>query len=435
MGFWDRLFGRKAPPMEPPVPPPPAPEVNEARTVDPREYLLKQVESLLREDPKVEGVERHPESYGLHITRSGRQGSVFLDNLYADTREMPPEARVQVIQRFLRSLWMEGAEKLPWEETQHRLLPVLRASTFGMAQLSQLEPDRELVGRRTLPFLLELLVVDLPESAMYVQRRHLQEWGTDEEAAFATAHANLARLDDGVELYDGEPSPIWSVDSGDTYETSRLLQPGFLASFTSRVEGRPIAILPERSTLLIAGDANPATVARLCESGEREYGAASRRLTPALYTVDDAGRVVPYVRPGNEALDQRVRLAHVRFAMAEYLAQKEALDKLHESREGAPYVANLGAVARKKDERPVTWCVWSQDVKALLPRADLVALNLGPEDFFMVPWADVERLAPGLLAPAPELWPPRHLTTAWPTPDVLERLRAASVDLEQHDAP
>ncbi|MFP2931614.1 DUF1444 family protein [Pyxidicoccus sp. 3LG] len=433
MGFWDRLFGRKAPATEPVASP--APPVNEARSVDPREYLLKQVEALLRADTTVEKVERHPDSYGLNITRAGRQGTVFLDNLFADTREMPPEQRTQVIQRFLRSLWQEGPDQLPWEEVRERLLPVLRSSTFGMAQLAQLEPDREMVGRRTLPFLMELLVVDLPESAMFVQRRHLETWGTHEEEAFAAAHANLANLPDGVELYDREPGPIWSVDTGDTYETSRLLHPGFLASFAARVEGRPIAILPERSTLLIAGDANPDTVSRLCESGEREYEAASRRLTPALYTVDDAGRVVPYLRPGNDALAQRVRLAHVRFALSEYTSQKESLDKVHEARELDLFVANLSAVARKKDERPITWCVWSHDVDALLPRADVIAVNVGSKDFYMVPWADVERLAPGCLTPVPELWPPRYRTTSWPAPEVLERLRAAQVDFEDYDGP
>ncbi|MCY1018868.1 DUF1444 family protein [Pyxidicoccus sp. MSG2] len=433
MGFWDRLFGRKAPEPQPAVP---APAANAVQTVNPREYLLKQVEALLRAEPKVEKVERHPDSYGLQFTRDGRQGSVFLDNLFADTREVPPEARSQLIQRFLRSLWQDGPDSLPWEEVRQRLLPVLRSATFGMSQLAQLESDRELVGRRTLPFLRELLVVDMPESAMFVQRRHLQEWGADAEAAFAAAHENLAGLPlDGVELYDREPSPIWSVDSGDTYETSRLLHPGFLASFTGRVEGRPIAILPERSTVLIAGDANPATVARLCESGEREYEAASRRLTPALYTVDEAGRVVPYLRPGNDALAQRVRLAHVRLALSEYAAQKESLDKLHEANSVDVFVASLSAVARKKDERPVTWCVWSRDVDTLLPRSDVVAMNPGNQDVFMVPWEDLERLMPGCLTPVPEAWPPRHRTTAWPAPDVLERLSTARVELEDYVGP
>ncbi len=432
MGFWDRLFGRKAPAVAPALPAPPG---NTARSVDPREAFFQQVEAVLRADPKVEQVQRLPGSDTLGVTRAGRGVRVFLENVFADTRELPPEARVQVIQRFLGSLWQEGQVLPSWEEVRRYLRPVLRASTYGLEQLAA---NPGLLGRRTLPFLLELVVVDLPESPTFyfAERRHLQEWGVDEDTVFSEARANLAGLvQTGVGLYDREPSPIWSVDTGDAYEPSRLLHPGFLASFAGRVDGRPIAIIPERSTLLIAGDANPATVARLCESGEREYVASARRLSPALYTVDDAGHVVPYRRPGGDALAQRVRRGHVALAMAEYAAQKVALDKLHEANGVGLYVTNLGGIDREKDARPITWSVWAQGVSALLPRADLVALNPGPDDFFLVPWADVERLAPGGLTPVPDLWPPRHRTTAWPSPDVLEQLRAAQVDLEEYDSP
>jgi hypothetical protein len=433
MGFWDKLFGRKTPAA---AMPPASLLSNEVPRVDPREYFLQQAEALLRADPAVEKVERHPESYGLNVTRAGQQGSVFLGNLFADTRELPPQERARVLQRFLGQLWQEGPDRYTWEEARALLLPVLRVSTFGMPQGLASEPDPELVGRRSLPFFRELLVLDLPEASMFVQRRHLAEWGVGEDEAFAAAHANLTALpDEGVELYDSTPSPIWTVDTQDTYETSRLLRPGFLASFVGKVEGRPIAILPERSTLLIAGDAHPDTVARLCESAEREHEAASRRLSPALYTVDAEGRVVPYLRPGNDALASRVRLAHVRFAMGEYTAQKEALDKAHEARGEDVFVANLSALARKKDERPITWCVWAHEVDALLPRADVVAVSPEPKTFFMVPWAQVERLAPGCLTPEPSLWPPRFRTTAWPSPEVLERLRAAAIDFDHYDEP
>jgi hypothetical protein len=436
MGFWDRLFGRKTPADAPgPAAAPPG-AANEVPRVDPREHFLHQAETLLREDPAVEKVERHPEAYGLNVTRAGQHGSVFLENLFSETRELPPAERAHVLKRFLAQLWQEGPDQYTWEEARERLLPVLRTATFGMPQGNPSEPDPELVGRHSLPFCLELLVLDLPESTMFVQRRHLAEWGTDEDAAFAAAHANLAALGDaGVELYDTTPGPIWTVDTGDTYETSRLLRPGFLASFAGKVEGRPIAILPERSTLLIAGDAHPATVARLCESAEREYEAATRRLSPALYTVDDAGRVVPYLRPGNDALASRVRLAHVRFALGEYTAQKEALDRAHAARGEDIFVASLSALARNKDERPMTWCVWAHDVHALLPRSDVVAVSTGPKAFFMVTWAQVERLAPGCLVPEPGLWPPRFRTTTWPAPEALERLRAAAIDFENYDEP
>ncbi len=433
MGFWGRLFGRKSSTAAA-VPPGPS----TAWTVEPREALMRQVEALLRADPTVEKVVRRTEDYGLDITRAGSSCTFFLDNLFADTRELPPEQRVQLIQRYLRALWQESPDSLPWEQARELLLPVLRASTFGMSLQPQPAPERELVGRRTLPFLRELLVMDLSESAMFVQRRHLEKWGVDEAEAFAAAHANLSRLpDDGVELYDQEHGPLWTVETRDTYETSRLLRPGFLASFAGRVEGRPIAILPERSTLLIGGDARPELVARLAESAEREYAAASRCLTPAMYTVDDAGQVVPYRHPGHDALAHRVRLAHVRLALAEYHAQKEALDALHKEQDVDVFVASYSATARKRDELPISWCVWARDVDALLPETDMVAVShaANADDFFTVPWTEVLRIAGGCLTPVPELWPPRHRTTGKPSPEVLAQLRAAQVTFEDVSLP
>ncbi|NVJ18045.1 DUF1444 family protein [Myxococcus sp. AM010] len=433
MGFWGRLFGRKTPAAAE-VPPGPSKDW----AVEPREALMRQVEALLRADPAVEKVARRTQDYGLDITRAGSDGTFFLDNLFADTRELPPEQRVQLIQRYLRALWQESPDSLHWEQARELLLPVLRASTFGMSLRKQAEADREMVGRRTLPFLRELLVMDLPESAMFVQRRHLETWGVTEEEAFTAAHANLVRLpDEGVELYDEEHGPLWTVETRDTYETSRLLRPGFLASFAGRVEGRPVAVLPERSTLLIGGDARPELVARLSESAEREYAAASRCLTPALYTVDDAGRVVPYVHPGQDALANRVRLAHVRLALAEYSAQKEALDALHAEQEVDLFVASYSATARKRDEFPISWCVWSHDVDALLPEADMVAVRPAAEgeEFFTVPWREVQRIAGGCLTPVPELWPPRYRTTQTPSPEMVEQLRAAQVSFEDFQAP
>lgn len=178
-------------------------------------------------------------------------------------------------------------------------------------------------------------------------------------------------------------------------------------------------------------------MARLTESAEREYAAASRCLTPALYTVDDAGRVVPYVHPGQDVLANRVRLAHVRLALAEYSAQKEELDALHAEQEVDLFVASYSATARKRDEFPISWCVWSHDVDALLPEADMVAVRPAAEgdEFFTVPWREVQRIAGRCLTPVPELWPPRYRTTGQPSPEMVKQLRAAQVTFEDFQAP
>ncbi|AGC48917.1 hypothetical protein MYSTI_07645 [Myxococcus stipitatus DSM 14675] len=424
MGFWKKLFGGGKD------------DAGSKEVVSPREYLLREVEAALAEDPSVEEVGRLKDDYGLHFTRDGESVQTFLDNLFAETRELSPEQRSQVIRRFLGAFAKTSDRQPTWEEVQSQLLPVVRAAAFGVMAPPADSPTRTLVARHTLPFLRELLVVDQPDASMYVQYEHLNEWGVSEEEAFVTAFANLASIRDvGVDLQEERPSPIWSVDSEDSYETSRLLLPGFLASFAGRVSGRPIAVIPTRSTLVIAGDQDAATVSRLCELGEREFDASARSISPALYTVDDAGRVVPYRRPGQDALALRIRRTHVRLAMGEYTAQKEFLDEQHEAKEVDLFVASYGALVREKDESPLSWCSWSDDVDALLPETDVVVLALGEEDLVPVPFSVVQRLAPGCLTRVPELWPVRYRTTAWPQPKVLEQLRAAAVDISTYEVP
>lgn len=424
MGFWKKLFGGGKQ------------DAGSQETVSPREYLLREVEAALGEDSSVEEVRRLPDDYGLHFTRNGESVQTYLDNLFAETRELSPEQRAQVIRRFLAAFSGTKASQSTWEDVQSRLLPVVRSAAFGVMAPPSDAPTRTLVARHTIPCLRELLVVDQPDASMYVQHEHLAEWGVSEEEAYVTAFANLARIQDvGVDLQEERPSPIWSVDSEDSYETSRLLLPGFLASFAGRVSGRPIAVIPTRSTLVIAGDQDPATVSRLCDVGEREFEASARSISPCLYTVDDAGRVVPYRRAGQDALALRIRRTNMRFAMGEYTAQKEFLDEQHEAKGVDLFVASYGAMVREKDDSPLSWCSWSADVDALLPKTDVVVMHLGGEDILPVPFSVVQQLAPDCLTLVPELWPTRYRTTGWPPPRVLEQLRAAGVDIGTYEVP
>lgn len=423
MGFLKKLFGLE--------------KSDEQESVSPREYLLREVESALGADSTVSEVARLPEEYGLRFKKNGEEIQMFLDNLFAETRELSPEHRAETIRRFLGAFQGGGASQVTWEEAQEKLLPVVRSATFGTVLPAGVDGSaKHMVERRTIPFLRELLVLDLPDASMYVQQDHLKEWGVTEEEAFTSAFANLDLIHEvGVELQDEKPSPLWSVDSNDTYEASRLLHPGFLASFSGRVKGRPVAAIPTRAALVITGDGDPAQLSRLCEFAEREFEASPRGITPALYTVDDAGRVVPYLRRGDDELAQRVRRAHVRFAMGEYTTQKEQLEAWNEANDVDVFVASFGALVRKTDDRPITWCSWGNEVDSLLPETDVVALQVGEKDFFMVPFREVKRLATSCLAPVPTMWPPRHRTTGWPADSVIEQLRAAQVDFNSFTDP
>src|SRR5207302_268368 len=130
-------------------------------------------------------------------------------------------------------------------------------------------PAADCVGRPFVPFLCEYLALDGDDSMSYVSESELRDWGISRDEAFARARATLASHDalHGVEPYDSDaPYPIWHVAYDDSYQSSRLLIPGWLASFAGRVQGRPIAIVPDRSRVIVTGDESPAAVRRLIET-------------------------------------------------------------------------------------------------------------------------------------------------------------------------
>jgi len=426
MGFWKRLFGLEQADSVAGVPP--------GKTVEPREYLWREVEAALKAHPKVTQVSRLTDDYGLRFTVSDSPIHVYLENLFTETRDLSPDERARHIGRFLRAFTERGSDNVSWEAARKMLLPVVRSSSFGQVLGPGGVRPNPLVERRTIPFLRELVVLDLPSTSAFVNHEHLKKWGVSEEEAIEAAFENLARIAQvGVELQEDKPSPLWSVDSNDSYETSRLLHPGFLASFTGRVKGRPVAIIPTRSTLLVCGDEDPVMLARVCEYAEREYQASSRGISPALYTVDDAGRVVPYRRAGDDALARRVRRGHVFFAMGEYDAQKKFLEAQHAAEGVGVLVASYAVNLRREDERPLIWANWTQGEDTLLPEVDLSVFTESDEDFFAVRFADARRLAPGSFELVPGAWPPRYRTLAWPEPAVLEQLRAVAVDLTKYE--
>ena len=59
----------------------------------------------------------------------GRDHRFFLDNLFAETRDVAPEDRPGRILRFLRSAREFDAVPTDWAEVRDRLVPVIRAAS------------------------------------------------------------------------------------------------------------------------------------------------------------------------------------------------------------------------------------------------------------------------------------------------------------------
>ncbi len=152
------------------------------------------------------------------------------------------------------------------------------------------------IRRAFVPYVDALAVIDSDADMTFLAHEHVREWGVSVDQVLDVALQNLLQhASTDVELNDDLHGPLYVLSTNDGYEASRLLLPGWLASFRGKVEGEPIAIVPQRGLVFIDGSARPEMVSRLVEMADREFCSSPRNISPALYTVDGSGSVVPYV--------------------------------------------------------------------------------------------------------------------------------------------
>jgi hypothetical protein len=215
---------------------------------------------------------------------------------------------------------------------------------------------------------------------------------------------------------------LWHVSRDDSYESSRLLLPGWLASFATKVKGRPVAIAPHRSFVLVGGDGDEACLERLIETARREYEASPRNVSPGLYTVDAGGAVVPLVLAGDHRLASQVALGHVLLASTEYQAQQQSLQQKYGD---DLFVASYRGVQLEGGEL-LSYTTWTEGVASLLPQADQIAFVIDPGGAapraFRVPWRLAAARVGDCLVLEPGIDPPRWRTARWPAPAILAEL-------------
>jgi len=368
---------------------------------------------------------RRGQELSLQFLHRGKENNAFLHNLFAETRDLDPAEQAVRIERFARAM-TEKVDTISWHDARDRLVPVVRAATFFQGKF---DASQGPIRRRFAPFLVTAIGVDSDNSFQYVSHGQVQQWDVDLDKVFATAHDNAARFFDGSDVarYGGGPWKFWHVARDDSYESSRILVPGWLASFAGKVDGRPVAIVPSRSRLIVGGDGDEKGLAELSASAEREYVSSPRRISPAVYTVDAEGAVIPLVLPSTHPLAKQVAGGNEKLAATEYEIQRAHLqEQLGED----VYVAKLSAYERDHDVTTVT--TWTEGIPSLLPRAKLVALLpvSGSDDtrhHFTVPWQTLLDVAGDCLRLDPAYELPRWWTDRWPDPVTLEKLRAAAV--------
>jgi hypothetical protein len=382
----------------------------------PQDRFAAEVLELFRSDVRVEDAWYDREQFAISV-RSVDSAPVWarLTDLYEQWGPADPASRAVPLRDFV-----DGAIKPPelpatWAQARTLVRPVLRGITAALPPKPV--PESGALWRRCLPYLAELVELDLPGGPLLTVSQ-ATEWGVPGEDVFAAARQNLASRQMRPHLSEPEgPRVVRLVDDGGTYCVSQLLIDGWLAGFSWFLGGRPVAFAPDRATLLIAPD-DPQVLTSVFEMVEEEYDQSARPVSPMAYTVDANGRLAPYSAPPGHPLYAAAGRAERLLEVAEYREQKRWLDD-----SGSPHRAGTVMIAGRSDGSVFSVATILKDGTTLLPRTDYVGVT---GEMLFVPWADAERILG--LKPEPDLEPQRFLVESSLVAGPHQGLRAASVD-------
>lgn len=152
--------------------------------------------------------------------------------------------------RFLRTLGRPGIRPFP---SLAEALPCLYPKVRTRLQLARFAQE----GVRPLPVsqplagnLLVTLVMDQHHQELDLTAEHLEAWEVDFDRLLQQARANLVRRS-GDGLFHGVGQGCFKSTWQDDLDGSRILLPSLLRSLP--VKGDPVALLPRRDLLLVAG--------------------------------------------------------------------------------------------------------------------------------------------------------------------------------------
>ncbi|MGH3646646.1 MAG: hypothetical protein ACRDTM_05670 [Micromonosporaceae bacterium] len=385
----------------------------------PQDRFAAEILDLFRFDERVEDAWYDREQFAISVRPvDGTPMLARLAELYDQWGATDTASRSAPLREFVANTLRPPELPDSWEAARELVRPVLRGVTAALPPSRA--PETGALWRRSMPYLAELVELDLPGGPS-LSIAQVQRWGVNAEDVFGAARQNLA-----ARVLQPQPSgPVGErvlrlVDDGGMYCVSQLLIDGWLAGFSWYLGGRPVAFIPDRSTLLVAPD-NPGLLTRVFEMVEEEYDQAARPVSPMAYTVDDAGRLAPYNAPPGHPLHVSAGRAERVLVAAEYGTQKRWLDDA-----GSGHRAGTVMLAGRGDGSVFSVATMLRDSATLLPRTDYVALYVDADETVFVAWDDAEQILG--LKPEQYLEPERFLVDPWLAGGSRGALHAAAVD-------
>lgn len=391
-----------------------------------QDRFARQLIAALREAGDPRQATYFAEKFQIRFFDEGRDAGIAnLRNFYDEHCRTPRGERRRHMRHIVRGL-LTYLKEVPheFEDVRPDLRPIVRTRSYFeflrlQSEIEGHEPP-DIPNHDIGDHLCGALVYDLPESMQSINQEQLDQWDLGYYQALEVARENLSEAEFAIASVDDR---LYVTATGDNYDASRLLLIDLIEQLD--VQGRPVAVVPNRDTLVITGADDDRGLAMMADYVEQAI--LSPRPMSAIPMVLEAGEWRTWMPPPDHPHYGRFRLLELKSLGGEYAEQKELLDTLHLRRGVDQFVAAFSAVERPSGAL-TSYCLWSQGVDALLPRTQQVLFfGEGVQGVCGGEWDRVAEIVGELLEPLP-LYPLRFRVRGFPTPQQLAEIGRPDLD-------
>lgn len=353
---------------------------------------------------------------------TGSNGTAFLGNVYAQWRQEGSAHKQRLVDNFVATFsTTTNAVDLSWTEVQGKLTAAVRERAMlaamdgpgwglGIAAKPEKRPAQEPLST----WFSRTVLVDYPTHVVTVNQEHLADWGITFEEAFKIGlerlrSATVAKFDHVDGYYVG----TWKDD----YDASRILLPAIFEDLP--LDGAPIVCLPNRLTLLVAGENQFDAVNAMLAKAEEVVRTIAKPQNPGPLVVRE-GKVLDFEVAKDSPMFNAVERARKFAALHTYQDQKTNLDRFYKET-GKNFVVARYKLHELKSGGYESHCIWTKDVPTLLPVADYVVFVVGDgrdpktaKIVAKVAWNDVVGKLGALLLDT-QMFPARYYVSQFPT--------------------
>lgn len=323
-----------------------------------------------------------PEGFKLKI---GENDYLYLNNAYTDYLNAKESQRKDVIQTYIKAvLSMETDIPKSLDDVVSDILPTVHSRSFF--ELSKLKLDKQSELETPYQVISKHLAVglcyDTPNSVMYLNQSHLNEWRISFDDLLNKAKDNLWKKT--CNQFDSLMPGVYISKYQDIYDASRLL-------FWERinyldVQGKPVAAVPDRNTLIVTGSDDENGL--LYMSSICEKALEKTRLICTIPIVLENGAWAGLHLDETHPAYQKFRNCEVKETMIDYHEQKEILESKYQKANEEIYVASFIATQSKKGEI-TSYCAWVKEIPSVIPKTDIILfMENGKEILGKARWDD-----------------------------------------------